>query len=207
MIQPPGSTGVAFSESGDGDLRRDDAARRIASAGLGITSRWASLDQVHGNDVVRVVEPGDAGQGDALWTSELGLPLAVFTADCFGVVLRSSGGVGVAHAGWRGVRSSVVGSLRESMESAGFPPSQAFLGPGIGPCCFEVGPEVAAHFPGFRSHTSWGAESVDLASAIASELNGLSVWTAPACTYHQSGYFSHRRDQDHRRLAAIGWIG
>ncbi|MDX1468479.1 MAG: polyphenol oxidase family protein [Acidimicrobiia bacterium] len=206
MIQPPGSSGVAFSESDDGDLRGDAKARQRASAALGIPGLWASLDQIHGNDVVRVTRPGSAGAGDAVWTSEPGLPLAVFTADCFGVVLRSSQSVGVAHAGWRGVEGSVVGALRYEMESSGLPPDEAYVGPGIGPCCFEVGPEVSRRFPNFRRVTSWGSESVDLPGAIASELEGLAVWTAGDCTHHDPGYFSHRRDDDARRLAAIGWV-
>ena len=206
MIHPPGATGVAFSEADDGDLRQEDQARQRASAALGIPSQWARLDQVHGNDVVRVSRPGPAGPGDALWTSEPGVPLAVFTADCFGVILRSGEGVGVAHAGWRGARSSVVGALRREMESSGFPPAEAFVGPGIGACCFEVGSDVSAQFPDFQSHTSWGSNSVDLRSAIAADLEDLDVWIAPDCTSHVPGYFSHRRNRDARRLAAIGWV-
>lgn len=206
MIRPPARSGVAFSEKSDGDLRADMTARTSVSNLLGISGEWAGVAQVHGNEVVRVAAPGSAGEADALWTTEPGLPLAVFTADCFGVVLHADGAVGVAHAGWRGAETGVVSRLRDQMSSAGRQPVLAEVGPGIGPCCFEVGPEVASLFGGKVSETTWGTRSVDLPMAIDEQLNGLYVWRSPGCTQHEDGWFSHRRDGTRSRLAAIGWL-
>ena len=206
MIAPPGWDGVAFSEASDGDMRSDEGARSRLSSRMAIDSRWATSNQVHGHRVVAVEAPGPAGDADALWTSRAGLPLAVFTADCFGVVLVAPSAVGVAHVGWRGARSRVVAALREEMAAAGSSPTRAAIGPGIRSCCFEVGPEVAALFAGHQAETSWGTVSVDLPAVIESQLAGLDVWDAAECTLHGPGWFSHRSDRTPQRLATIGWI-
>lgn len=207
MIEPPVATGgVAFSRASDGDLRNDGAARRVAASALGLTDQWATVRQVHGNTVLRVDGPGVAGEGDALWTTVAGLPLAIFTADCLGVVVHGPGAVGVAHAGWRGAAAGVVESLVTVMAGAGHPPHHAYVGPGIGPCCFEVGDDVATRFPQHLARTSWGTTSVDLRDAIESGLDGLRVWSVDGCTMHEPEWFSHRESGTTKRLAALGWI-
>lgn len=206
MIRPAAGRGVAFSDDTDGDLRHDEQARSEASALLGISSDWATVRQVHGSEAMRVHEPGDAGEADALWTTVAGLPLAVFTADCFGVVLVSSQAIGVAHAGWRGAEAGVAANLRAEMTAGGHEPTEAYTGPGIGPCCFEVGPEVSVRFPEQAAMTSWGTGSVDLRSAIVHQLGGMATQALDACTHHEEGWYSHRRDGTKARLATIGWV-
>lgn len=206
MIKPPGMDGVAFSERADGDLRADDRARAAFSSGLGVAERWGVAHQVHGAAVVMVDRSGNAGDADAIWTTIPGLPVAVFTADCFGVVLHGVGAVGVAHAGWRGAASGVVTQLRSRMTAAGHPPQRAAIGPGIGPCCFEVGPDVASRFEEHVSQTSWGTVSVDLVGELRTQLEGLETWVADACTMHEARWFSHRGDVAPERMAAIGWL-
>ncbi len=206
MIRPPGVTGVAFSEAIDGDLRGHPHSRAAASRAMNIPSDWAWTTQVHGENVVRASRSGSQGEADALWTTKSGLPIAVFTADCFGVAFKAEGAAGVAHAGWRGVAAGVVSALREEMTRNGFPPLEAHAGPGIGPCCFEVGPEVAEKFAGFEAKTSWGATSVDLMGAIGEQLGDIPKWTAGGCTHHEQSWFSHRRDQTPHRMATIAWV-
>lgn len=206
MIQPPGWDGVAFSDDSDGDLRDDERARHAAARALGIEGRWATVRQVHGNEVRRVSQAGDAGEADALWTTTTRLPLAVFTADCYGVVLGAPGSVGVAHAGWRGAAGGVVTNVITAMTAAGHPPQRAAIGPGIGPCCFEVGAEVAERFPTWATTTSWGSTSVDLAAAVRAQLDGLEIWASDGCTVHDDGWFSHRDSGTSERMAAIGWL-
>jgi purine-nucleoside/S-methyl-5'-thioadenosine phosphorylase / adenosine deaminase len=206
MITPPFSGGMSFSEAADGDLRNDADARRVTSIGFKIADQWATVRQIHGATVHRVQAPGVAGEGDALWTVAADLPVAVFTADCFGVILGAEEAVGVAHAGWRGVAAGVVPQLRAAMAGNGYPPVRAAIGPGIGPCCFEVGPEVAKEFPDYTTRTTWGTVSVDLESALEHQLEGIETWIARDCTRHEDGWFSHRRDQTRSRLATIGWL-
>lgn len=206
MIRSPSSSGVAFSEASDGDLRGDLEARSRISNELGISDSWATVRQVHGGDVLRVGSPGRAGHADALWTTVPDLPLAVFTADCLGVVLRADDAAGVAHAGWRGADAGVVANLRREMSEAGHEPTRGAIGPGIGACCFEVGPEVAALFPDHTVETTWGSPSVDLSASIGDQLEGIDLWLVGGCTHHEDRWFSHRRDGSLDRLATIGWL-
>lgn len=206
MNRPPGVDGVAFTDGEDGDQRNDLTARSAVSSWLGISWRWATVRQVHGTISERAAEPGDHGEADAMWTDVLGLPLAVFTADCFGVALVSEAAVGVAHAGWRGTAEGVVTSLREAMTAANHPPSTAAIGPGIGPCCFEVGAEVGRRFPAHLATTTWGTRSVDLVGRLHQELEGLEIWVSGACTRHDAGLYSHRRDRTLLRHATIVWV-
>ncbi len=206
MITPPGAAGrVVFSDAGDGDLRSDARARDEMSQRVGIANEWATVNQVHGSALVRVSAPGAAGQADALWTSEPGLPLVIFTADCLAVAFQAPGAAGIAHAGWRGAAGGVVSGLRDAMSEAGFEPERAFVGPGIGPCCFEVGPDVVERFPQSLARTSWGSTSVDLPGSIRYSLDGLEVWSADVCTKHEPGWFSHRSDATPSRQAGITW--
>ena len=133
MNRPPGVDGAAFTEAGDGDQRNDLTARSAVASWLGISRDWATVRQVHGVSLVKAAGPGELGEADALWSDVPRLPLAVFTADCFGVVLRARSAVGVAHAGWRGAAGGVVSALRAEMTAQGHPPSSAAIGPGIGP--------------------------------------------------------------------------
>ncbi|MBN2114283.1 MAG: polyphenol oxidase family protein [Acidimicrobiia bacterium] len=206
MIRPPGLRGVAFGSATDGDGRLDSAARQRISAALDIPPDWAYLHQVHGSRVLRAAAPGLQGDGDAVFTTCPGLPLAVGTADCYPVALEGPGAVGLAHVGWRGAAAGVVGVLRAAMEAAGVAPERAAVGPGIGPCCYEVGPEVLAALGEFRAVTRRGTGAVDLAAAALSDLEGLEVWRADTCTCCGDGYRSFRRDATRLRQVAVAWL-
>lgn len=187
------------------------ARRRSASVpmSIGIRSEWATVRQVHGADVKAVTRPGRAGIGDALVTRTVGLPLAVFTADCGGIVLESNSAVGVVHAGWRGVAAGVVAKAAAYLEQVSDGRdrvSRVAVGPLIGPCCFEVGDEVAERFGGWESTTRWGTRSVDLGEAIRAQVPGASWWSADACTRCGDGWFSFRATGTKSRMATIGWI-
>lgn len=206
MIRPDPLPGVAFGDAADGDPRRDQAARERLASALGIGAEWAWVRQVHGATVVRATGPGVLGEADAIFTTVTGLPLAVGIADCFPVVLVAEGGIGIAHAGWRGVVAGVIPQLRAAMIAAGVVPYRAAIGPGIGPCCLEVGPEVAAQFPGFVTTTSRGTAGVDLPAAVRSQLVGLQVWESGVCTMSDPGYRSFRRDGTAERQAGVAWL-
>jgi hypothetical protein len=118
--------------------------------------RVIALQQIH-SDIVQVVnsansEPsGDAPQGDAVITNEPGLLLAVQTADCVPILLadKKRRAIAAIHAGWRGTLQRIAEKAlgRMQMEFGTRPQDViAALGPGIGQCCFEVGPEVVAEF-------------------------------------------------------------
>lgn len=207
IIRPPGFRGAAFTTARAGDMARGD--RSIVSTRLGIRGDWAAASQIHGADVLEVAEPGRAGAGDALVTSTRDLPVAVFTADCAGVVLETERAVAVVHAGWRGAAAGVVTKAARYLEGRTTRPDpvlRAAMGPLIGPCCFEVGEEVAAAFPGWVTATTWRTTSVDLRGAIRTQVPSAEWWLVDDCTRCGAGWFSHRADGTRSRLAAIGWI-
>ena len=206
MIRSPGYPGVAFTTAAEGDIRGNQAERAAVAGRLGISGDWAVADQVHSRVVVRAETPINHGDADALFTTRTGLPLAVFTADCLGVALISELAVGVAHAGWRGVVAGVVPALQEAMTNAGVPPERAAIGPSIGPCCYEVGAELAAQLPDHVAETTWGTVSVDLAAAVRSQLGDIPLWEAGSCTRCSAGFHSHRADATSARMATISWI-
>jgi polyphenol oxidase len=206
MIIPAGTAGVAFSEAAEGDVRNDASAHAGLSRRLGLSPNWATVRQVHGSEVRMASEPGVQGEADALWTERPGLPVAVYTADCFGVVMLAEAAVGIAHAGWRGTAAGVVPELRTAMTAAGHPAEKAVIGPGIRSCCFEVGEEVAALFPGHITTTTWGTTSVDLPAVIADQVGDLEIEIFEDCTAHDHRYFSHRRDGLQHRQVALGWM-
>lgn len=195
----------AFSTAGEGDLRSGD--RGPFSLAHGFSAAWATINQVHGAEVLTVSGPGVVGDGDALVTATPGVPLAVFTADCLGVVLESERAVGVAHAGWRGLEAGVLEATRATMGLLGGAPVRAIVGPAIRACCFEVGPEVADRFPHSLGTTSWGTVSVDLIEEARRRLPGISFQEFGGCTRCDGRYFSFRKGDRTVRMASVGWIG
>lgn len=206
MIRPPGFNGAAFGTAQDGDGRADPEARGTISAGLGIPTEWAFLSQVHGDHVVRATMPGSLGAGDGAFTTLPGLPLAVATADCVPVILEGPGVAAVVHAGWRGAAAGVLVRARQVIAAAGLTLVRAAVGPAIGPCCYEVGDEVADRFPGFTAHTTWGTRSVDLPGYLAAEMADLAVWRSDACTFTTGTLHSWRRDRTPQRQVAVTWL-
>lgn len=206
MIRPEGFRGAAFGSAREGDVRADRSRRAAMSAALGISPDWAFATQVHGSRAVEVDVPGNHGDADALITRETGLPAAVGTADCVPVVVEGDDAVAVVHVGWRGAAAGVLERTLEILRSSGTRPRRAALGPGIGPCCYEVGSDVLERFPDHVSRTSWGAESIDLPGVVADRLAGLEVWRSAECTYTSPHLWSFRRDRTPYRQVAVGWL-
>jgi len=125
--------------------------------------RVVTLRQIHSDSALRVSssDPAveEAPQGDALFTRDPGVLLAVQTADCIPILLADAKQRAIAaiHAGWRGTLRRIAAKTlgRMQMEFGTRPEDVvAALGPGIGRCCYEVGSEVArdfdAQFPNAR---------------------------------------------------------
>ena len=207
MIRASGLRGAAFGTRRDGNGRDDPTARRRISSELGLPTAWAAVHQVHGPAVAVVEGPGSGGEADGLVTAVPNLPITVAHTDCLAVVVEGDGGVGIAHAGWRGMAAGIVAALREALDGIGVPPLRAAVGPGIGPCCFEVGDDVARLFPGFLSRTTWGTRSVDLPAAAAAHLDGLEVWSSGRCSHCGPEFHSFREDglMDPRQVG-VAWV-
>ncbi len=139
---------------------------------------------MHGSLVVVVTEapkPGevvDAGECDALVTSLPGVGLVVQTADCVPVILAAADAIGVVHAGWRGAAAGVSRAAAEVFLALTRDPDsvRAWLGPAVGPCCYEVGSEVATRFPEAFVRASTGDRSIlDLPGVVQRQLEDAGV--------------------------------
>jgi len=126
------------------------AAHALAEAGLD-AARLSYARQVHGAEVLRAPRGGGyAGAGDVLATTERGVPLAIFTADCLALTLWDSIArvLVLAHVGWRGVvKGAAPAAVRAAVE-AGARAGQLHVAvaPSIGPCCYEVDEPVMREF-------------------------------------------------------------
>lgn len=134
-------------KSGD-DIERVDENRRIACEAAGADVEKLALNyQVHSNRVIRAAAGARGEHADGLWTDEPGLPVLAMSADCLPIALVRTNGdapaVAVLHAGWRGLLEGIVSS---GVAALGAGNLAAAVGPAIGPCCYEVGEEVAAPY-------------------------------------------------------------
>lgn len=170
--------GVAALNLGfvDWDLRENVTGNRSAfvraisgarapsklSAKIGREESLITLRQIH-SDVVHVCSraPAEPSQGDAILCGQPGLLLGIQTADCVPILLADPRRrvVAAAHAGWRGTLARIAAKTLGRMQlEFGTRPEDviAALGPAIGPCCYDVGPEVAQAFSGqFAEAGEW----------------------------------------------------
>jgi len=129
------------------DVTRVDENRRRLCAELDADDQGLTLGFQTHSTVVNRAEAGSRGApGDALWTDEPGIPMLALGADCALIAMARTNGsqpaLAVLHAGWKGLLAGIV----ESAANVLGPGFAAVVGPTIGPCCYEVGEEVASPF-------------------------------------------------------------
>lgn len=203
VSQPPYDSLNASTKTGDNEGAVAENRWRIRSSWGGNESAW--IKQVAGDGVVRVSEPGFAGEADALVTDEVGLPLTVLVADCVPVALVGERGVTMVHSGWRGAISGISGKAARDLGGN----IKAYVGPSMRGCCYEVSEDLAARFAdafgpdvadGRMLHLP-GAVRVDLERAGVTEVHDLGL-----CTGCRSDlFYSHRKEgpETGRNLAAV----
>jgi YfiH family protein len=196
--------------------------------GLPGAAAIVQVKQVHGGDAIEASDAAatSAGAGADALVGRAGravVAVGVRVADCVPVLVadEATGDVAAIHAGWRGVAAGIVQAGVERLAADGLRSGGARLvaaiGPCIGPCCFEVGRDVAEKI----ARASHGAHVVaavrddkayvDLRAAVRAQLVAAGVRDAriddvPGCTKHETGRFhSFRRDGSGsgRMLAAI----
>ena len=223
--KPPGPYEVAFSTRAGGvsegpfdslnlgrmtgdDVERVDENRRRLCAEVGAApDRLALNRQIH-SSLVHCAEPGARGEpGDGLWTEEPDLPVLAMSADCLPIALARVGdgppGVAVLHAGWRGLLAGIVA---EGVRALGGR-AHAAIGPAIGPCCYEVGSEVAGPFSEAfgddvlhgRNLDLWTAAERALRAAGVDEIERVDLCTS--C--NPDLFFSHRRTGKPRGVQGV----
>jgi YfiH family protein len=189
---------------------------RIAQA-LELPNEPAWLEQVHGADVSHLDQAQHITRADAAVTHALERVCVIQVADCMPVLFTSRDGsaVGAAHAGWRGLASGV---LEATVHVLAVEPTNlvAWMGPAIGPECFEVGGEVRDAFmasdpkaveafvPNDRGR--WQCDLYALARLRLQAIGIGEISGGGWCTYTDaSRFFSYRRDGQCGRMAALIW--
>ena len=180
--------------------------RRRALGAIGADPATAAMAyQVHGAEVVRpeplgVVAEAERPRCDGLWTDEPDRGLMLLTADCLPIALARVDGarpaVAILHAGWRGLLAGIPSA---GVLALGGGIVAAMIGPGIGPCCYEVGDEVADPFRAAFGPGLVRDGRLDLWSAAERALRAagcVRVDRADVCTAcNPALFFSHRRDR------------
>ena len=200
--------------------------RRRLAAALGFETTAIPIGlQVHGAELAFHADPQDpspfADPGGAIpevdghVVAAPGLAPLVFTADCLPVALAGPGGAAMLHCGWRGLAAGILAA-----GAAAIGATDAAIGPGIGPCCYEVGPEVLAAFADTPAadgpiSSDIGGESarrrLDLAETarlLLGEAGVERVEVAGLCTSCEPElFFSHRRDTGRTgRQGSLVWL-
>src|SRR6201996_8248102 len=151
-------------------------------------------------------EPGTAlEEVDGHVVRGAGLAPLVLTADCLPVALAGPGGVAMLHCGWRGLAAGILARGALAVEA-----TSAAIGPGIGPCCYEVGPEVLAAFDDLGEGVADGRmlDLPEVARRLLARAGVTAVESSALCTFCEPGlFFSHRRDRGLTgRMGNLAWI-
>ncbi len=171
------------------------------------------MAQVHGTMVLRAEDlaSGQIPECDGLVSSDPARILCVRTADCVPVLAfdEIAGVTGAFHAGWRGLAGGIVAEGLERMRALGAANIKVAIGPAIGPCCFEVGPEVVEGLGDEFAVRHDSRVHLDLwrAQALAAGVAPAGIQAFKLCTRCQDKlFFSYRRERENagRNLSIIG---
>ncbi len=199
-------------------LDRDpDQATRKAPVleALGLSeAETTQLHQIHSNRLCRPALPlAERPQGDALVLTEPGVYGIIKTADCLPALAIDPRRrqLAVVHAGWRGTLERILTEALLQLTALGSNPADLIvvLGPCIRSCCYEVGPDFKDRFAdrGHDVERLFRGRNLDLVEANRAESKALEVGQivdSGMCTCCSPDlFYSHRRDQDPRRMWAL----
>lgn len=167
--------------------------------------RIVSGRQVHGAELAFHGEAApERFEADGHVVREPGPIALVYAADCLPVAVAGPRGAAMLHCGWRGLAAGIVGRGAGAVDA-----THATIGPGIGPCCYEVGDEVRGAFAGLGAGIARGRmlDLREVASRLLREAGVSEVESAGLCTSCEAElFFSHRRDGGPGRQAGLAWI-
>lgn len=167
---------------------------------------FAIAEQIHGNHIEIVTDPGVYKDCDGLITIQPELAIGIRVADCAAVLMADEreGVVGAFHAGWKGAVANILPKGIELMQKQGgkLQHLKVFISPCIQQMNFEVGEEVAALFPEpFVDRSNYSKPHIDLPGFIKNQLlqSGIEnkhIQISEECTMQNPQYFSYRRERD-----------
>ena len=207
--------------------------KRLTRSIAGMEIPLVTVRQIHSDRIVAIRSKKPfvtAPEGDAMITAQTGILLAIQTADCLPVFIvdPTRKVVAAIHGGWRGILKNIlVKAVDQMQKDYSTVPANclAVIGPGIGPCCYEVGEEVVRAFSKeftcadsfFRSFirndlSSRPTRALDLVAPSKHQLleSGLlpqNVFSIESCTSCRTDlFFSHRAEagKTGRMMGVIG---
>jgi YfiH family protein len=217
------SLNLGENRGDDPDCVRENYRRLGAATGID-TSHMVFSRQVH-EHTVRIAAETDRRAlytpidytADGLVTNLRGLPLIIFTADCVPVLLCDpvNGVIGAVHCGWRSTVRDILGEAVGEMCTLGANPAEirAAIGPAIGACCFETGPEVPEAISTLLGGGTAGLVSprpgvpgkflVDLRGANARRLTQLDLMPEHIAVSGECTMCSHEKYWSHRHTKGV----
>jgi YfiH family protein len=194
----------------DGPENAHENRRRLCAAVGAEPERLAMNRQVHAATVNCAVAGERGREGDGLWTDQPGLPMLKLTADCLPVALARRDGapaLALLHAGRLGLLEGIV---QAGVAALGGQTIAAAVGPGIGPCCYEVGDDIADTYRARFGAAALRGRNLDLWTVAERRLREAgvdSVDRVDVCTACGADFFSHRRDGGVTgRQGVIGYV-
>lgn len=172
-----------------------DRNRELLCRSVGADPAALVLNRQRHTALVHRAHSGSRGEpGDGLWTDEPGVPMLKLAADCVPIAIARANGerpaLALLHAGWRGLSEGIVAAGAAALGRGRL---VAAVGPAIGPCCYEVGPEVSERFDAdltrHRLLDLWSAAERALRAAGVDRVDRVDLCTR--C--HPDLFFSHRR--------------
>jgi YfiH family protein len=198
----PGATAV-FSTRSAGSVK-DDVRPLATAVGLD-PARIATARQVHGAELAIGRPAGEEPDADGHVVAVSGRAAMVFVADCLPLAVAGPDGVAILHCGWRGLAADIVA---RGVEAVGA--THAAIGPGIGPCCYEVGPEVLDAFATLGEGVAEGRmlNLPEVARQLLARAGVERIEAAGLCTRCEAErFFSHRREAERAgRQAGLVWL-
>ncbi len=179
-------------------------------------SRIVCLNQVHSDRIIRAehVSDGSFPEADGVISEDPAVVLCIRTADCVPVLLWAADApvIAAVHAGWRGLAGGILPKAVRLMGECGAQKIHVSMGPSIGPCCYEVGPEVIHALRTEPDRRDADRSFVDLHRVARDQVltAGIArdrIHQVQSCTCCNRGsFFSHRRDGEStgRNISVIG---
>ena len=182
---------------GDSAKKVINNRKRIARA-LNIPyNRLISAEQVH-KDRLAIIKrlPISLRSTDAMITDLPGICLMLTTADCVPLLFYDPNKrvIAAAHAGWRGTALKIAQRTIKAMQRLGssIKDIKVGMGPSIGPCCYEVGPEVARMF-GIKGRSNLDLRKENKKQLIGAGILSKNIKISDLCTKCNSDTFYSSR--------------